>query len=151
MKKIFYPFGILLIPLLCSGCPQNTSRLLDGYYTAEFASFDVYGWKEYLSIYINNNKIVTVEYNAKNASGFIKSWDMDYMRHMNAASGTYPNKYTRAYSISLLNRHDPDKVDVISGATDSYYTFRLLAEAVISQARAGDRRVAFVDLPRTEE
>jgi major membrane immunogen (membrane-anchored lipoprotein) len=149
IRKLF--FGILLIVLSCSGCPQDSSRLSDGYYTAELASFDAHGWKEYLSIYINNNKIITVEYNAKNASGFIKSWDMDYMRRMNAADGTYPNQYTRTYSVALVNRQDPAKVDVITGATDSYFTFRLLAEAAIAQARAGDRRVAFVELPGTEE
>jgi major membrane immunogen (membrane-anchored lipoprotein) len=118
---------------------------------AEVASFDAHGWKEYLSIYINNNRIVTVEYNAKNASGFIKSWDMDYMREMNARDGTYPNQYTRAYSLSLLNRQDPARVDAIAGATDSYGTFRLLSEAAIAQAKAGDKRAAFVELPGTEE
>jgi major membrane immunogen (membrane-anchored lipoprotein) len=118
---------------------------------AEAASFDAHGWKEYLSIYINNNRIVTVEYNAKNASGFIKSWDMDYMREMNAHNGTYPNQYTRAYSVALLDLQDPARVEVVAGATDSHASFRLLAEAAIAQAKAGDKRVAFVEIPGNEE
>jgi major membrane immunogen (membrane-anchored lipoprotein) len=149
IQKLF--FGVLLILLVCTACPRDSSRLSNGYYTAEIASFDTHGWKEYLSIYIDNNRIVTVEYNAKNASGFIKSWDMDYMRRMNATDGTYPNQYTRAYSVALVNRQDPAKVDAITGATDSYNTFRLLAEAAIAHARAGDRRVAFVELPGAGE
>jgi major membrane immunogen (membrane-anchored lipoprotein) len=129
----------------------RSSGLADGYYTAEVASFDAYGWKEFVSIYVNNNKIATVEYNAKNESGFIKSWDMDYMRVMNAADGTYPNKYTRAYSVSLLNRQDPHRIDALAGATYSYITFRLLAAAAIAQARAGDKNVALVDLLKVPE
>jgi major membrane immunogen (membrane-anchored lipoprotein) len=151
MKNQILFSGILLTALLCSGCPQDSSRLSDGYYTAESASFDAHGWKEYLSIYVNNNRIVTVEYNAKNASGFIKSWDMEYMRRMNAADGTYPNRYTRAYSVSLLNRQDPARVEAVTGATESYLTFRLLAEAAIARARAGDKRVAFVESSGTEK
>jgi major membrane immunogen (membrane-anchored lipoprotein) len=128
---------------------RGRDRLLDGHYTAEAFSFDSYGWKEFVSVYINQGKIVTVDYNAKNASGFIKSWDMDYMRRMNAGSGTYPNKYARGYALALLNRQDPERIDVLTGATDSYISFKLLATAVLNQARAGNREVAFVEIPGT--
>ena len=42
--------------------------------------------------------IVSVEYNAENASGFIKSWDNAYMQTMLHTNGTYPNEYTRYYA-----------------------------------------------------
>lgn len=142
---------VMVIAILFPSCSQTQSgKMQDGYYTAEFASFDAHGWKEFITIYVNNNKIVTVDYNAKNASGFIKSWDMDYMRTMNATDGTYPNKYTRAYAVALLNKQNPEGVDVISGATHSYTSFQLLAEAAISQAKVGDKSVAFIKLPETE-
>jgi major membrane immunogen (membrane-anchored lipoprotein) len=118
---------------------------------AEAKEFDSYGWKEYVSIFINNNEIVTVEYNAKNTAGFIKSWDMDYMRTMNSVSGTYPNEYTRIYAGALLESQDPDRVDAISGATNSYRSFILLAQAAIVQARAGDKSVSFIDIPEPKE
>jgi major membrane immunogen (membrane-anchored lipoprotein) len=136
--------------LVLSACQGNTGgdlKLHDGYFTAEAASFDNYGWKEFVSIYVNSNKIITVEYNAKNESGFIKSWDMEYMRRMNAADGIYPNKYTRLYAVALLNRQDPSRLDAITGATDSYHSFRLLSRAAIEQAKTGDKKVAFVDIP----
>ncbi|MDL2219355.1 FMN-binding protein [Ruminococcaceae bacterium OttesenSCG-928-O06] len=137
--------ALLPVLLLCA-CAGNTNAMQDGFYTAEAADFDEYGWKEYITIYVKDNTIVTVDYNAKNASGFIKSWDMEYMRVMNEADGTYPNEYTRGYSEALLNRQNPDRVHVIAGATHSHTSFRLLAKAAMAQARNGDANVVFVDL-----
>jgi major membrane immunogen (membrane-anchored lipoprotein) len=155
--KLFAVFPALLLSA-CSGIfsggfsPfRGGDRFFDGYYTAEALFFDSYGWKEFVSVYINQGRIVTVDYDAKNASGFIKSWDMEYMRRMNASSGTYPNKYTRGYALALLNWQDPQQIDVLTGATDSYFSFKLLAAAVLNQARAGNRGVAFVAVPGIPE
>jgi major membrane immunogen (membrane-anchored lipoprotein) len=138
--------GSLFLTILFSACQKDTLRLSDGYYSAEADSFDSNGWKEFVTIYINNNRIVTVEYNARNSSGYIKSWDMEYMRTMNAVSGSYPNQYTRYYAVSLLNRQDPSRIDVLAGATHSYHYFRQLAWAALEKARTGDKSAAFVTL-----
>lgn len=147
MKKLLCAILFFALAVLVSSCSQESSEMQDGYYTAEAASFDSHGWKEFITIYVSDNKIVTVEYNAYNASGFIKSWDMNYMRDMNMSSGTYPNEYARAYAVSLLNWQIPADVDAISGATSSYKLFQRLSEAAIEQARAGDKQVALVELP----
>jgi major membrane immunogen (membrane-anchored lipoprotein) len=96
---------------------------------------------------VDSGRIVTVEYNAKNASGFIKSWDQEYMRTMNAVDGTYPNEYTRIYAAELLATQDANNIDAISGATNSCASFKTLAAAAIARSEAGDKGVAFVDLP----
>jgi major membrane immunogen (membrane-anchored lipoprotein) len=132
-----------------SGCSDNTSELKDGYYTAQVSEAD-HGWTEFITICVSNDRIVTVEYEAKTAAGFIKSWDMDYMRTMNAVDGTYPNEYVRIYSQEFLEKQNPD-IDAISGATHSYGSFKLLAAAVIAKAKAGDHSVAIVDIPPPEE
>lgn len=139
---------LLLLPL--AACGGAATGMSDGYYTAEAAEFDAHGWKEFVIICVRDGQIVTVEYDAKNLSGLIKSWDMNYMRVMNETDGTYPNEYTRTYSEALLNRQDPAKVDAVAGATHSYQTFQLLAEAVMEQARAGDENIAYVDVPEYE-
>lgn len=146
-RRLFYIIFILALGAVFSACSQISSEMQDGYYTAEAASFDSYGWKEFVTIYVSDNKILTVEYNAFNQSGFVKSWDLDYMRTMNTASGTYPNEYTRVYAVSLLNWQGPEGVDAISGATHSHASFQLLAEAAISQAGKGDKLVALVEIP----
>ena len=128
------------------GCAERADAMKDGYYTAEAAEFDEHGWKEYITIYVSGGTIITTDYNAKNASGFIKSWDMEYMRVMNRVSGTYPNEYTRLYAESLMNSQDVAQVDAITGATHSYHTFVKLADAVIKQAQSGDKSVCFLDI-----
>jgi major membrane immunogen (membrane-anchored lipoprotein) len=134
--------GFLIV--LFASCSAGGSVMQDGYYTAEAAEFDVHGWKEYITICVSGGQIIVVEYNAYNASGFIKSWDMDYMRLMNAIDGTYPNAYTRYYSRQLLIRQGTEGIDRITGATASYNTFINLAKAVLENARQGDRKTRLV-------
>ena len=141
----------LVAVLLLVGCSSSEVKMLDGYYTAEAAEFNGHGWKEYITIYVHKNAIITVEYDARNASGFIKSWDMEYMRQMNIADGTYPNKYSREYIEALLSRQDPDKVDAVAGATYSHAAFQLLAKAAIENAKQGDTSVAFIVLPENAD
>lgn len=149
-------FAIVMIALLlCSsvftvGCSQSSAGLQDGYYTAEDKNGH-FGWYEFLTIYVKDGKIVSSEYNAKNSAGFIKSWDMNYMRTMNAVDGTYPNEYTRNYASQLIETQSSDDIDALTGATSSYNTFTQLAEAVLQKAETGDKTVAIVDVHHEEE
>ena len=132
---------LLLVPVLtaCGG-----GGLQDGYYTAQAAEFS-HGWKEYITIMVKGGSIVSVEYNAENASGFIKSWDNAYMQTMLHSNGTYPNEYTRYYANQLLEGQGEGSIDALSGASSSHGSFQLLAKAVLEQARLGDSSIVFVD------
>ena len=132
---------LLLVPALtaCGG-----GGLQDGYYTAQAAEFS-HGWKEYITIMVKGGSIVSVEYNAENASGFIKSWDNAYMQTMLHSNGTYPNEYTRYYANQLLEGQGEGIIDALSGASSSHGSFQLLAKAVLEQARLGDSSIVFVD------
>ena len=131
-------FVILTAFYTLNACSPNSASLKDGYYTAETAEFDEHGWKEYLSVFISEGRIILAEYNAYNSSGFIKSWDMDYMRAMNAKDGTYPSAYSRHYASRFLELQDTKGIDAISGATASYNNFIRLADAVMKNAREGN-------------
>ena len=128
--------------LLLTACGDQT-ELQDGYYTAQAAEFS-HGWKEYITILVKGGDIISVEYNAENASGFIKSWDNAYMQTMLHAQGTYPNEYTRGYANQLLERQGEGGIDAITGATSSHTSFQILAQAVLDQARKGDPSIAIV-------
>lgn len=145
MKRFGLVLCIAVFVFLISACSSQSAGMVDGYYTAEMAEFDVHGWKEFLTIYVKDNKIVSADYEAKNPSGFIKSWDMNYMRVMNAQCGTYPNEYVRLYSEALLNHQNAESIHAITGATHSYYTFKVLANAAIDLAMSGEEAVAFVE------
>ncbi len=129
--------------LCLTGCGSEKG-MKNGYYTAEMKEYD-YGWKEYVCIFVKNNTIVSIEFNAKNASGFIKAWDNAYMENMKPVSGTYPNEYTRLYGSRLLESQDIEEVDVVSGATSSGGNFYKLVNAAIDQAREGNSEVAVVE------
>lgn len=122
---------------------KNSGTIKDGYYTAEMGS-PSYGWREYLCIQVKQGTIVSAEFNAKNDSGFIKSWDNAYMENMNPISGTYPNKYTREYVQQLIDGQEDIKVDAITGATESGDNFKKLVAAVLEQAKKGDSKIKIV-------
>ena len=146
MIKKIVSIVCLAITVLLVSCGRNGSALKDGYYSAEAAAFDEYGWKEYIAIRVSGGRIILVDYNAFNPSGFIKSWDMDYMREMNATDGTYPNAYTRHYARLFLEYQGIEGIDALSGASHSYPVFSALARAVLKNAREGNSKTALVHL-----
>jgi len=135
---------LLFLPGLLVSCGRDNSVLKDGYYTAEEAEYDSKGWKEYLTICVSGGQIILVEYNAYNPAGFLKSWDMDYMRDMNSTDGTYPIAYYRYYGRKLLESQSVEEIDALSGATESYNIFVILARAVLKNAGEGNRGTTLV-------
>ena len=143
MKRIvMIVLALLLLAALTSCGGEDT--LQDGYYTAQAAEYS-HGWKEYITIMVKDGSIVSVEYNAENPSGFIKSWDNAYMQNMLHVNGTYPNEYTRYYAGQLLEGQGKGGIDALTGATSSHSSFQKLAEAVLEQARKGDSSIMLVD------
>ncbi len=143
MKRILSGALILVLMITLTACGDK-NELHDGYYTAQAAEFN-FGWKEYITIMVKGGSIVSVEYNAENASGFIKSWDNAYMQTMLHTNGTYPNEYTRYYASQLLESQGEGEIDALTGASSSYSSFQKLSEAVVEQARRNDSSIALVD------
>ncbi len=135
--------SLLLMASLLTACGTQAG-IQDGYYTAQASEFS-HGWKEYVTILVKGGKIISVEYNAENASGFIKSWDNTYMQTMLHVNGTYPNEYTRYYANQFLEGQGEGTIDAISGASSSHETFQILSQAVLEQARKGDSTILVVD------
>lgn len=143
-RKIGILCLIVVLTVTCiTGCSVFNS-MEDGYYTAEMSDFSN-GWKEYVCIQVKNDVVVSAEFNAKNASGFIKAWDNAYMKNMIGLQGTYPNQYTREYVQQLMEGQKDTKVDIVTGATGSGNNFEKLVAAVIEQAKAGDSSVKIVE------
>lgn len=143
MKRILSLVLALLLAVSLTACGDKTA-LQDGYYTAQAAEFS-HGWKEYVTIIVKGGSIVSVEYNAENASGFIKSWDSNYMQTMLHSNGTYPNEYTRYYASQLQEQQGEGTIDALTGATSSYNSFQKLSAAVVAQAQLGDSSIVLVD------
>ncbi len=140
-KKLIIP--LLFLALSLGGCSAGAG-MKDGFYTAEMSGYS-HGWKEYLCIMVKDDTIVYAEFNARNPSGYIKAWDNAYMRNMYTVNGTYPNEYTRSYVAQLIDTQNPEKIDTISGATNSGDNFDKLSKAVVSQAKKGDSATIIVE------
>ena len=136
-------FGLILIFSAC-GMTKSSYGLKEGYYTA-VASRPYMGWVDCATSCVKKGKIVTVEYFSRNASGFIKTWDMKYMREMRAKTGTYPYEYLRIFKTEALARQSAN-VDAVSGATQSREIFQSLVAATIEMAKKGDESVSIVDI-----
>ncbi len=144
MRRIFsILLSVLLVAPVLTACGDQ-GGFQDGHYTAQMSEFS-HGWKEYITILVKGGNIISVEYNAENASGFIKSWDNTYMQTMLHTNGTYPNEYTRYYAGQLLEGQGQGGIDAITGATSSHGTFQQLAQAVLEQARKGDSSIVIVE------
>lgn len=146
MKRILCLLMLLLPMALFTACGDTTAEteLQDGYYTAQASAFS-HGWKEYITILVKSGNIVSVEYNAENASGYIKSWDNAYMQNMLHSNGTYPNEYTRYYAAQMQEGQGEGTIDALTGATSSYNSFQKLSAAVLEQARKGDSSIVLVN------
>lgn len=137
-------FVLLTAALLLGGCGSQ-GEIKDGFYTAEMSGYS-HGWKEYVCIMVKNNKIVYTEFNAKDASGYIKAWDNAYMQNMEPVSGTYPNEYTRYYATELIEKQTSSGIDTLTGATTSGNNFIQLTAAAIEQAKKGDSDTVVVEM-----
>jgi Major membrane immunogen, membrane-anchored lipoprotein len=147
MKLSRLVLALLLFSLAFAACKRETDGMRDGYYTAEASGYDADGWKDFLTIYVSGGSIITVEYNARNKSGFVRSWDVDYQRAVKARTGEASGSYARAFAMDLRNRMDPSRVDSLPGGEKYHTAFTRLAEAVMARSRNGDKMVAIVDLP----
>lgn len=135
---------------LLSGCGRGEAVLHDGYYSAVAASFNNYGWKELVTLYVYNNRIVTVEFNAHNPSGLVLSWDSLTLRMLKSKMQQHPNLVIRKYSQELVNRQRPENIRKITGDEYFYDSFLSLAAVAIARAQAGDKSVADVKLSNSK-
>lgn len=147
LRRRIRAFLLLLLAAtaLCA-CGPDKDAMQNGYYSATTASFNEDGWKEFITLYIYNNRIVTVEFNAHNASGLLRSWDGFAMRKAKKGPGLHPNRIIREYTQELLNRQDPGRIRKIPGDDYCYDIFVKLAAVAITQAKTGDKAVAEVHL-----
>ncbi|MDR0355626.1 MAG: FMN-binding protein [Deltaproteobacteria bacterium] len=133
--------------LVASGCNPQTNELKDGYYTAASMDFNEHGWKEYLTICVNNGHITTAEFNAYNEDGLLRSWDMDYLSLIHGKIQFNPNHYPRQYCSFLVSVQNPDKIQIIEGGRRSHEIFVILARAAIDFSRQGKNDIALIKLP----
>jgi major membrane immunogen (membrane-anchored lipoprotein) len=124
--------------------------LKDGYYTAQLDNFDKDGWREYLTIFVNDGAVATAELNAVNETGMLRSWNQDYVRDIYLKHRINPNHFARLYCGRLVSFQRPQNVLPAFPARKTHEIFIRLAEAALSSSRAGNLEVVEIPRPRTQ-
>lgn len=102
-------------------------------YKAAQPEFDDHGWKSEIAVTFEDGKIVKVEYNEVNKDGQNKKDDAGYAKKMKTYSGTTPAEAQPLLEKSLVEKQDPNKVDVVTGATNTSSIFVELAKEAIAK------------------
>lgn len=141
-KSTILMTAIALLTLLTTACtPKVLSPLQDGSYSVTFDDFDSTGWKAFMVLEVENSTITHVEYDyigTPENGGILKSQDLSYAEAMFSVAGTKPQLYISQLETDLIESQDPDKVDVVTGATTSTKDFKHFASIAIEASRKGD-------------
>jgi major membrane immunogen (membrane-anchored lipoprotein) len=119
ISRVDTTFGQLVdsydLPFTAKGIP-------DGNYTGE-SPYDAFDFKHIVSITVEDEKIVAIDYNEVHKDGMGKEEDEEYCQEMSITGTTpaiaYPNMESQ-----MLQKQDMLQVDATSGATYSLYRFR---------------------------
>jgi len=143
MKKKASVFAAFLLALvLFAGCGASYK---DGVYHAEFKDYDSHGWKEYVDVQVDGNKVTVLTFDGVNADGAKKSEDEDYRASMEPVKGTYPAKYYADIVNQYLESQKYKDVTTVAGATVSTNNFKTLMAALESNMKSGDTTAVIVD------
>lgn len=152
MRRFWIACLICLMSLsLLMGCGGKTKKassavLIDGEYKAEFAEFDSNGYKDFLRVTVKDGKISSVEYNAMDANGNLKTDDEKFGAKMEKVNGTSPKRFSADLANQLIENGNIEGVDDVAGATWSSNSFRALFNALHeNNMQTGDTTVAIVE------
>ena len=135
------------------GTPGKTALPLyqDGTYEVEMPEYDN-GWKDFVRLTIIGGEVESIQYDARDEDGQLKSADEKYERDMisgNAANGlpeTYPADYIQKLVDSYMQSGSAEEIDSVAGATISTHRFQKLLRHALKSARQGRTELFAVPL-----
>jgi major membrane immunogen (membrane-anchored lipoprotein) len=128
-----------------SEASSTAAELQDGTYTLVEKNFDTRGWKTEFSITVVDGKITASTYENVNEAGEKKSEDAEYQANMTGKVGVGPADYFPDLNNQLVEKQDPDAVEVVTGATNSSDTFKKYAQQLVDAAVVGETAAIEVD------
>ena len=148
MKKNILILSLILTLSLLVGCatkPKGAVVYKNGNYEVSFNKQDKNGWLGQVKVKIVNEKIISVDFNYKNAvTGELITNDDAHAKLMYAATKTTPAKASKQLTDGLIKTQDITKVDTITGATTTTSDFKTLSTVALDNAKKGTPMVAVV-------
>lgn len=130
----------------------NTNKYVNGTYSVAWSNY-VDGWKEFVTLSIENDKISILQYDAKNENGEMISSNAEaddkYIEN-NYSFGLpeYTNSEKFKKIIEQFEKDDKNinKMECVAGATKSSKKFKLLTEKILTEnALSGSSDIAYVN------
>ena len=112
----------------------------DGTYTARTETDD-YGYYGEIELVIADGKITEVRYDEKDREGNPKGPDYPYPQGPESED---------KYEEQLLETQDPEEVEVITGATQTWERFKETAQEALKQAAAGENMMPDMSQPESQ-
>lgn len=107
--------------------PGEGATLEDGTFNAE-GEADERGYTGQIEITVEGGKITTAVYDEVSEDGIAKSEDDEYAAKYKEVSGMTPEEVYTQLEADLVEKQDPNAVEMISKATTSSEQFKTLAE-----------------------
>ena len=147
MKKFIKMMAAVICVFAFTACSEASfTNLQDGTYRAEYKNFDVYGWKDYIEVTVEDGEISELVFDAVNMEdGSLKSEDENYKSEMEPIVGTYPAKYNADLINQFLESGKISAVDVVAGATQSTGSFKTLLTNIVPNIKEGNTEIVLVD------
>ena len=147
MKKFIKLMAVVICVFAFTACSgASFTNLQDGTYRAEYKNLDVYGWKDYIEVTVENGEISELVFDAVNMEdGSLKSEDENYKSEMEPIVGTYPAKYNADLINQFLESGKISAVDVVAGATQSTGSFKTLLTNIVPNIKEGNTEIVLVD------
>ncbi len=124
---------------------------VDGAYSARFKDYDSRGYQAYVDVSVEDGKVVSIEYDAVDKEGNLRSEDAKYRAEMEKVQGTYPEKYAHDLVNQYMKAQSLDGVDALAGATYATDSFNTLMAAVEENMAAGNTRTIILNRAAEEK
>lgn len=127
---------------------QRLSDLQPGVYKAEYDTLDSHGWKAFFMMEVNEvGEVAAVTFDYYDNAGQLKTQDAGYNKAMRSKNGVNPASYCIRFAKNLQVYQDPEQVDGITGATQSFRGFKELARQAFAAARTGNQATVYLKQP----
>lgn len=121
------------------------AKLKDGTYKLVEDNYD-HGYKVKMSMTVKGGKVTDATYDQVNKDGKSKTQDASYEKQMKKYSKVGPKEYIKKLRKEFLdNDGDMEKVQVVSGATESSNDFITYVSQLLNAAQKGNTKIIKVD------
>ncbi len=150
LKIIIVIMLVAVTAALLIGCAPS---YIDGSYRVELKNYDSLGFKEYITVIVENGEVVSINIGAVDRNGVTKTDNEDYRIAMELATGTYPEEVYETldgrYLLLAQDKGSEESVDAVAGATLTSNNYAILFDELKNSFVTGET-VVTVDNPVEE-